>query len=543
MKKILFSILAVAAVSASCTKFAEEAVIDFKEIAAPEVTATTVADDQIEVKVNGKEGTCFFSYIVTKGAAKAIDAETLLKGKYASAAVKYGDGTAAAVLDYTKVQSVSLSIEKLSSNTPYTIYAVATNAQGVVSEIATATTTTTDETAPAIVEYDYEETEDGSLVFDILFDDPVVLGATGDATAYFYGVYTTPDAEGNLVATKTVTVAHETLAASGKSLLVTIPAEEYTPGAIVAITYPEGIVTNALGAKCAAFSYAKVPANLQEVQSLAAQYENVTFKFSVNENGDGEDDKIGEGTDEEDGPVIFTDWKKLKMTAYAQGDYPLADYGEDAALTIKVVDGNGRTVTYSGQQFEIVDDKTIAAALDENPGYGVSISYTYVAGTFVDIYGNESEEFTVNDGYYCSYGYTVDDVIGTYSVTSSNAYTGETSPEYTLIVEDSENKEKGNIVITNYLGIEGKIYATLNFDNGQFSIKAGKLFAGTAESGYATYFYKDNEAVFNVPAAGKIVCSDYYVGAATVTGGETSGNATDAEGNMLLLYDFVATRK
>ena len=114
-KRILLSILAVAAVSASCAKFAEETPIDFKESVPPAVTATTTADDVIEVTVTPDETTSFYSYIVAKGEAEEIDAETLLKGKYSDSAVKYGNGTAAAVLDYTKVQTVSLAIEGLSS--------------------------------------------------------------------------------------------------------------------------------------------------------------------------------------------------------------------------------------------------------------------------------------------------------------------------------------------------------------------------------------------------------------------------------------------
>jgi len=536
-KRILLSILAVAAVSASCAKFAEETPIDFKESVPPAVTATTTADDVIEVTVTPDETTSFYSYIVAKGEAEEIDAETLLKGKYSDSAVKYGNGTAAAVLDYTKVQTVSLAIEGLSSNTPYTVYAVATNSQGVVSAIATATTTTTDGTAPKVKSYGATEAEDGSFTFTISFDDPVTLGETGDATAHFYGVCTTPDEKGNLVATKTVQIAHESLAASGNSLTVTVPAKEYIPGAIIAITYPKGVVVNALGAECAAFTNAVVTAEL-DAAGIASQYKSVPFKLSVNENGDEED-----GDDEENKPVVFTDWTKLQMLSYAQTEYPLADYGETAELTIKVTDGNGRTVTYSGKSLEIADDgKTIAAALDEDPGYGVYVSYKIAAGSFLDIYGNESEEFAVENGYYSSYGYTVDDIIGTYSVVSKNAFTGEDSPEYKLVVEKSDDEEKGNIVITNYLGIEGKIYTKFNFDNGQFSIEAEDTFSGTEEQGYATYFYKDAEAVFNVPAAGKIVCFDYYVGAAIIAGGKMTGYAKDGAGNNLLLYDFEATR-
>lgn len=559
MKKIFYSILAVAALSVSCTKFAEDGTIDFKETASPEVTAKTLADDQIEVSVTAKEGMSFFSYIVAKGAAVQTDAETLLKGKSSLVALKYKitdeDGEtiekiAAEVLDYTKVQDVKLTIGGLASNTAYTVYAVASNAQGVVSEVAVATVTTTDGTAPQLLLDKVQSQEkDSVLLVALQFDDPIALSGKGGVTAHFYAAYTTPDAEGNLVAQKTVelTKENECLEAEGDILYITIPKTEYTPGAIVTFTYPAGIVTNALGAECAAFEDAGVTAK-RETDGIAATYKTVSFKISVNEDGDKEEDgnapAEGEGgEEEEDGPIVFTDWEELVMLSYSQSAYPLEGTDESAEVTVSVVDANDRTVTYKAQTFKAIDTKKIGVILNEDPGYGVYVSYKIAAGSFLDIYGNTNDEFSVEKGYYCSYGYTVDDVIGTYSVTSRNAYTGETSPEYTLIVEDSEDKEKGNIVITNYLGIEGKIYATLNFDNGQFSIKAGKLFAGTAESGYATYFYKDNEAVFNVPAAGKIVCSDYYVGAATVTGGETSGNATDAEGNKLLLYDFVATRK
>ena len=557
MKKIFLSILAVAALSASCTKFAEDGTIDFKGTEAPEVTAKTLADDRIEVSVTAKEGTSFFSYIVAEGAAVQTDAETLLKGKSSLVALKYKvddeegnpvEKTAAGVLDYKKVQDVKLTIGGLTSNTVYTVYAVASNAQGVVSKVAVANATTTDETAPQLLLDEVEFMEkDSVLMLAIPFDDPIALSGKGGVTAHFYAAYTAPDAEGNLVEQKSVelTQENECLEAEGDVLYVVVPKAEYTPGAIVTFTYPAGIVINALGAECAAFEVAEVNAK-GETDGIAAGYKTVTFKISVNEDGDKENDgnAPAEGEDEEeeeDKPVVFTDWEKLVMLSYSQSAYPLAAKGKDAEVTVSVVDANDRTVTYKAQTFKAIDSKKIGVILNEDPGYGVYVSYKIAAGSFLDIYGNKSEEFSVEKGYYCSYGYTVDDIIGTYSVTSKNAFTGNDSPEYKLVVEKSDDEEKGNIVITNYLGIEGKIYATLNFDNGKFSIKAGKLFAGTAESGYATYFYKDGAAEFNVPTAGMIV-SDYYVGAAIVADGQMTGEAADEAGNKLLLYDFEATR-
>lgn len=191
MKKILISILAVAAAAVSCTKFAEDAPIDFKDAAAPEVKAVTVADDKVNVTVTAKEGTCFFSYIVAEGIATEVDAVTLLKGEYSKAAIKQGDANVAGVIDYTSAGSIDIALDGLAANTAYTVYAVASNTQGVVSEVAVATAVTTDGTAPELLGMKPEETDE-ALVFTISFDDALKLGE-GSVTAGFLGLYTEPE--------------------------------------------------------------------------------------------------------------------------------------------------------------------------------------------------------------------------------------------------------------------------------------------------------------------------------------------------------------
>lgn len=546
MKKILFSFLAVAAVSVSCTKFAEDPKIDFDEAAAPAVTAKTVADDQIEVTVTAQDGTSWFSYIVAAGEAQALNATNLLQGKYESNAVTYGkDKTpAAAVLDFAKTTKVSLKIDGLDSNTPYTVYAVATNAQGVVSEVATATTVTTDETAPDIVSFASQEDEDGSLLFQLVFDDPIKLSGEGSVTAHFYAVYGGADAQGNLVEQKSVEIPSEELLASGKNVLVTVPAAENIPGAIVALTYPEGLVVNALGAKCPAFDDAVVTAALK-TNGIAGQYDNVSFKLSKNKDGDKTDDgkeDAGAGA-AEDKPEVFTDWTKLVMHSYAQNKYALADLTDDAAVKITVVDGNGRTVSYDGQQFDIVGDNVVGVALDEDPGYGVYVSYTIAAGSIVDIYGNENEEFTVTDGYYCSYGYTIDDILGTYTLTGKSAIQslGGATMTYPLEIVASDNAEYGNVMITNVCGVAGKLYCEANLDAGTLKIYEQDVFYGTQSAGYLTYFN----------GAGDKICTFepgmiYFPGIfalASFEGSSITGFVNDSNGYPIAVTNAVATRE
>lgn len=544
MKKILFSFLAVAAVSVSCTKFAEDPKIDFDEAAAPAVTAKTVADDQIEVTVAAQDGTAWFAYYVAEGEAEALNASNLLQGKYVSSLTALEGKAPSAVLDFKTTTSVKISFGRLSSNTAYTVYAVASNAQGVVSEIATATTVTTDETAPDWFDYAYQEDEDGSFLFQIVFDDPIKLSGTGSVTAHFYAVYGGADAQGNLVEQKSVEIPAEELLASGENVIVTIPAAENIPGAIVALTYPEGLVVNGLGAKCPAFDDAVVTAAL-ETNGIAGQYDNVSFKLSKNKDGDKADDGKGEADADAgaDGPEVFTDWTELVMLSYAQNKYALADLTDDAAVKITVVDGNGRTVSYDGQQLGIIDEKTVGVALDEDPGYGVSISYTIAAGSIVDIYGNENEEFTVTDGYYCSYGYTLDDILGTYTLTGKSAISSLSGVTltYPLEIVASDNAEYGNVMITNVCGVSGKLYCEADLDAGTLKIYEQDVFYGTQAAGYLTYFN----------GAGDKTCTFepgmiYFPGIfalAEFEGTSITGFVTGSDGYPIAVTNGVATRE
>ncbi len=547
MKKILFSAVAAAAMLVSCTKFVYDEPIKFIEAETPEVTAKAVSDSAISVTVVPKQSTSFYSYIVAEGRAAKLDSVSLLKNVYKDGALKVGDNTYCGVIEFAKQATVSINISGLVPNTYYTIYAVANNAQGKVSSVATATCLTTDDTAPILQDF-YSQEQDGVLAFGIEFDDPVQVG-TGKVTAHYYAAYV-KSAQGVLTEQKSFEVPADNVFTDANVLYVYLPASEYVPGAYVTLSYTEGTVTNELGAPCAAFDdenyYAMLYSSKNGYYSYGIydQYAPVKFKLSLNPEGDAEeeDDPLAGGDDdseeEEAAPEVFTDWTELVMKSYAQTEYPLVGRKITTAA-ISVVDGNGRTVSYTGQQLVIVDkaEGVVGVALDEDPGFGSYVSYTIAADSILDIYGNSNDAFSVTKGYFCSYGYTVADIVGSYSVSAVNAYTGK-AVTTTFAVAESDDAKKGNIVITDYLGIPTKLYATFDLDSGYFALKSGAgLYQASNGNIYATDFYEDKSAVFNVPKAGSITCSDYYVGAYVY------GSDGSELGYYLLSYDFVATRQ
>ncbi len=543
MKKLTLAILAGAAIAAACTKFAEDKPIVFDNATAPTVTITAVSDESVEVTVAAAEGTSFFSYAVIPGPAGNADAATLLKGSYAKNAVAYKDGNAAAVSNYKDVQVVTMTIDGLTPYTEYTVYAVANTAMGSVSEVTYATARTTDGTVPALAGYDTQE-KDGMMIYAVEFSDPVVLTGQGTVTAHFFAANSEADANNMLQEYSSFDLPKECLATEDNYLYALIPASKYIPGAFVFLTYTEGVVANGAGGKNAAYSNTVLSADLKTYKGLIERYKTVTFDLSLTDPALSDGSEGGEGSmeggDEEDPePEYFGDWTELMMTAYSAGDYPLASTVPGAEVKVKAVDGNGRTVTYTVNKYGIVADNLVGAFLNEAPGFGVSISLSIAEGSFEDLFGNSNSEFTAEDAWYCSYGYTLEDVLGTYTATGTNAFTGE-SVSYQLVIEKSDNEEYGNVMITDYLGFEGNLYCEYNGDAGYLKIWEYDIFAGTQETGYCTYFNDaGDQSFFFEPGH---ISTSAFVCVMDVAGGKVAGFAKDSSGNQMDYKNFDAVR-
>lgn len=535
MKKILYSLLALAATVAACTDFAEDEKIDFAATDAPVVAATVVDDNTVSVSVTPKEGNVYYSYVLISGPAKALKAETVLKGGYESDAVaNEKKEPVAAVLKASETKSVSFQVGGLKSNTAYTLYAVASNSQGVVSKLATSTAVTTDGTAPVLKKYDFQSTAT-NLDYVLEFDDPIAFTGKGTVTAHYYARHSKAGADGNLVEYKKAVVPADSLVISGKNLYVSLDAAEAIPGAIVAISYTEGLVANLVGGRAEAFTDVTVSSKL-ESNGLVASYKTQPFALGLTEDEPQEGSGIEGGEEEEPEVTFFSDWEELDMVTYSYNKYPLAGVLKAAKLSIETEDANGRVVAYTGQQLKLAAANKLSVKIDEDPGFGSYVSYKIAAGSIVDIFGNTNSEFTAEKLYFCSYGYKLADVLGTYTVTGVAIKYG-VPVSYKLVIAETDDAEKGDLLITNFLGFEGKLYVDFDPDNGTVKIYEGDTF----NDKNLVSFNGEGNQLFSIPSPG-VLTSDAYVIVLTYEGKDVTGFATDENGLDVAVANFRATR-
>ena len=500
MKKILFTILAAAAMSAACTKFAEDVVPAYDTVGKPLVDAKVAGDDSLTVVITAGENTHYYGYVVVEGVLEDVSVSKLVSNGYAkdAAVVLQGEEKTpqSAYYKYSKeTKADTLYLSGLTPFTDYTVYAAAVSPMGVESEVVAVTVKTTDGTTPVVdVESAEFEEADSVLTFAIPFSDPIALTGEGTAKAYFYGE-NYADAEGYLVVYKEVEIPETHMATSGNYLILAVPAEEYIPGAFVSMTYSADIVVNGAGAKNAAFDKNLMAWIEGELlwNGIVGQYEYVNWDFSLvdpatlpdEEEGEGEmEDEEEEEEEEEKIPVYFGDWTELMMLNYTTSDFALAGKTGDGGVTITTEEASGKTISYPGKSFGVIKPGNIVAVmLTEEPAYGSTVSYTFEEGTICDIFGNVNNEFTAEEEYYYSYGYTYDDVVGTYACAVTSYWYGPYDDTMTIEAYEPETEEDlpGNIAVTVFAGIpcETPIVGTFDFDAGFLTIPGGQLVASS----------------------------------------------------------------
>lgn len=551
MKKILFAILAAAAMSAACTQFAEDMTPTYDTVGKPEVVAEVADDDSITVVITAGENTSYYGYAVVKDTLVGVTAEKLVADGYAKdpAVVLQGEEKApqTASIKYSEeTKSVALQLTGLVPFTDYTVYAAAISAMGVPSEVVAVTVRTTDGTEPVVdAESAKAEEADSVLTFAIPFSDPISLTGKGTAKAYFYAENYASE-NGMLVVYKEVEIPADHMATDGKNLLLAVPLEEYIPGAYVSMTYSADIVVNGAGKKNVAFEDHLMGWGKEDVEGngIVGHYENVNWDFSLvdpatlPDEPEGEDEMEGEEDEEEEVkvPVYFQDWTQLVMKTYGSTKYGIVTDTDDTNIRVTVTLDDGKTISYDAAPTKYaIGENVIGLMLNEDPTFGGSISYTIAEASFADLFGNVNNEFTAEDEYCCSYGYKVADLLGDYTISGINLWQG-VPVTYPMTIAASDNSKNGNVMITNYFGVEGKLYCNFNVHLGKLVIPEGRIFA----AGYASYFNGAGNQTFDF-TPGKLSNSTAYVMLVTVSGTSITGIAKDANGVNIGVANFVAT--
>lgn len=449
-----------------------------------EISISDVADNSFTVVVAPTGEASYYSYLVEESAqAKTLNASQLYAKKYT--------GVAQAAVKYATSPSTTVKLSSLKPNTTYQVYAVAGSPDGVVGEIVSKSVTTSDGVNPRLTG---ANAGDGEVTLS--FSEAVTLGE-GDITIRYFAKQ--KGAIKNDVEDGTYTLPEENITVSGSTVTLKFEGELH-PGACYSVDYPAGMFLDSAENPVAALQSGY---GLDEEGALASY--GVTGRMDFGTFALAELDM--EVCDDPEYLFVFE-----------ADDAFIGNYGEGTASFSYTKDG--RTVTnplvaktdYAlGANAE--GDVVVYLMLPEAPDYGSTVTISFEEDAFWDIWGNSSEAYETE--FLFSFGYTLDDITGYYEGAYYCAFDGKWYSTF-LKVEESNNPDKGNVMITDGFSSEFKfiqpLYATFDVNGGTLSIASGSVFGTFMDAYGVAFFVSDNSAqpvsktsaVFDVPEAGVI---------------------------------------
>lgn len=369
MKKILYSLLAVLAISvASCTKFEEPEVQVYAPGPGVTVEVKAVADSSVTFALTiDTINTKYYAISFYEGNASAPDSMALLKQAAGGEAKLFNakgkdnkwDSNGTLTFTYTKKKP----------NTTYWFYAVAASTTGMVGSVSGAKAVTTDGVSPKIDKDNAGKT--GAVA--VTYTEPMKRGK-GKISVQYVGSY---DETFTLV---DVDSANIVVAFDGAT--VSVSADSVPAGAIVLVSWETGAFTDMFGNPCEAFtsslaefpdvmwytvenaSFAISEANLTDTVGIFSNYATyvVEYKFDFPVFARALDKKKNEQYD----PIV--------VTIFA------ADY-------TMVVDG-------VSAKWAAVDSSLYVMFPKDMPE-GAYVSMSIPANLIVDIYGNPNAEVKI----------------------------------------------------------------------------------------------------------------------------------------------------
>lgn len=453
MKKCFIILTAVALAAVGCIKFEPETNLAPDTVATPAISVDNVADQGFTVTITPASGTGFYSYAVKKGDVQDVNATSVFKLGLSGSMAK---GTANAA----EKQTLTLTYTGLDMNASYTVYAVAASKLGCIGEVTSTTVRTSDTACPGIS----EDPDITGTKVTLPFSEAVTYSGKGVTVDYYAinseGIHSNVP-QGNVEDVK-VTV-------SGSK--VTIDCGSMPNGAYYAVNIAEGAFVDAVGNKCPAVESGFGDADGQ-LSAYGIYGRKATAPFKLDIYGGTPVTLVTNMADPiwlsvpEDVVVSSFDYKakgsivyeteeeghSLKETYDIYGGYPDYGYGWNGNYNCALAYPNaGEAMT--GRP---------------NPARGSMVTIT-IPAFLTDIYGNKNAEFVIGPFLY-SFGFTVADVVGTYTCEAESYFLGPES--FGFVIEESDNTEKGNVMFTSIFGdkCQYNVYADFDGDLGVLTI-------------------------------------------------------------------------
>lgn len=454
MKKILYSLMAIAGLmTTSCISFDDPVTENYGVGPTATITVTETTDSTFTFTVNPGENALYYSILVDQSAdTAAVDAETLLKGSYASVynVVKNTKDAATFTYNMRKANGAPLCMP----GKTYQIYAVAASDKGVLGEVAVATVSTTDQLAPRPTQYEYDPAEKTMYV---LFSEAIARGE-GAVKAVSYKYYDLVNGKfaGEEVEEVEVVVDGDVIAITANT----------NPGAYVAFSWEAGAFVDAAGHACTALNSGF---SMQQGDFVGLVGQNDTEAFEVTELNVVEPAIGGTIGDWEAfyGTLMF-DMNVFANTKAAADAVTLTYKNAKSETTVKL--------TY-GEHWD-TSANTFIFVLPKEPEFGDKVSIKIAEGAFTDAYGNPNAEVEFADAWLRSYGFTRDLVVGNYIFAHQSGFDGKVYTATSSIAADAKENVVAIAGFADYTddGVaDCTIKGVFNGDYGTITVPCGQI--------------------------------------------------------------------
>ncbi|MFB6318549.1 hypothetical protein ACE1EF_08190 [Saccharicrinis sp. FJH54] len=493
MKKIFINIMAVlflGVLFTGCENWEQYDSISVTPAPSLSLNLVSVMDSSVSVTMQSSAAG-YLTFLITADTAMTTpDGTDLLVGNSSGLEEINVKVAASQTVEYTFMSG-------LEQNTPYLVYAVSSNADGVVSDVKRLEVLTDDNYKPVLVSVSPSRSstasQENSFSVDLTFSEPVQLvDASKFSFTYYYD-------------DTVVTVMPEDISVDGDVVTVSQSRTPYD-GEYVFLSWEAGAVSDFLAGSPNMVD-ARVSGVIDgELAGLYWRVQHVPFDMG---NG-GFIPETGTAVTDNGFDIMYVFPFEVSLSEdYEAGMVNVTFWREGKSVNLEIP-----------ADYLAVDGDTLFISLTEAAEYGDWVSVNMEEGVVQDMYGNPNAAFESGSDFgghwLVSYGRDINVLAGSYKV-SGTEYFSDAAEEYDVKIEiDLVNA--GQVLITGLFGSTDTIVGTFNSD-------------------FSTLTVMDEESLGEVNGAGSDVVF------ANPFGDGMSVGFVDASGNTSMpigAYDYAA---